>query len=522
MLKALSTPIEFLKHFSKTNRCSWIILFASGMLLTLGFAPFHLPGAAILALSLFYTQIQNSRPRKAFFQGLALGLGMFGLGVSWVSISIHTYGHLALIWSYLVTSIFVLYLALFPALCSLIFRFLTFPGLSLFGKTVLFSSLWCLTEYLRANFLTGFPWLLLGFGQIDTPLQYLLPITGLYGLSFFAILAAAWLSQAVQKNQSSFWLLGFTLVLITPAGIKHQSWTELSKTPLSVGVIQANLSMRDKWDETVFWSILEHYQQNIQTLIGKKQIIVLPESAIPLPSSYIPEWLLDLNHQAKKQGSAILFGIPEEIRLSSEDSTPHPETFYNSLASIGVASGIYHKQHLVPFGEYVPAIFNSILARLNLVMSNMQAGQTNQPLVSALGHSFASLICYELAYPQLLRQQLPTAQWIVSISDDGWFGHSLASYQHLQMAQALSIMSGRFQIVANNDGLSSIINPEGRFVQSLPAFTTGILEGNIYPAQGATPWTLWGDAPILSLALVFVLYSLIKQLQHKKMPRHTD
>ena len=122
---------------------------------------------------------------------------------------------------------------------------------------------------------------------------------------------------------------------------------------------------------------------------------------------------------------------------------------------------------------------------------------------------FATLICYELAYPNLLRQQLPQAQWIVSLSDDGWFGHSLASYQHLQMAQALSILTSRYQIVANNDGLSSIITPTGIVSHSLPAFTSGILEGNIHPSHGSTPWVRWGDWPIIGLCIAILCAHLV-------------
>lgn len=495
------------------RKYTWMWLILTGMLLPLGFAPFHFPGAAILGIALFYYQIQNTRPQQAFLQGLALGLGLFGLGISWVSISIHAYGHLANLYAYLITGLFVFYLALFPALCGFLFRALC-PSEHKHNhckQILLFSSLWCLTEYLRANLMTGFPWLLLGFGQIDTPLKYLLPITGVYGISFLTVLAACCLTHAIQRNTSAriAWLLGFVLILLTPESLKHISWSQLEKNPLSVGVIQANLSMRDKWDETLFWKIINHYQQAIQPLLGKKQIIILPEAAIPLPAGYLQDFLTSLHQQAKNNQSAILFGIPEEIK-------PEKIYFYNTLSTLGQAKGVYRKQHLVPFGEYIPYYLAPLLRKLNLVMSDMQAGDPKQPLASVRHHPFASLICYELAYPSLLRQQLPRAQWIVSLSDDGWFGHSLASYQHLQMAQALSILTSRYQIVANNDGLSSIITPQGLLQHTLPAFSAGILEGNIYPAQGTTPWVKWGDTPILSFCALMGAIGLVKRMRLTK------
>lgn len=496
---------EFLKNSSRTQYIAWLLLAATGMLLPLGFAPFHLPGAAILGLAMFYKQIQTSNPKKAFFQGLVFGIGLFGLGVSWVSISIHTYGHLPLFLAYLITTGFVLYLALFPALCACLFRALCYPSLSTPSKVFLWSSLWCVTEYLRAIFFTGFPWLSLGFGQIDTPLRYLLPITGIYGLSFFAVLAAACLNYAISKKYKTAWLLSFVLLLILPESLRSLQWSKPAPNPLTVGVVQANISMRDKWDETVFWQIMEHYQDAIQQLMGKKQIILLPESAFPMPAEYIQDYLTDLDIQAKKTETALLLGIPEAVPVAPQHSEATSELFYNTLSTLGSATGVYRKQHLVPFGEYIPNFFARMLLNMNLISSDMQAGSAHQSLVRAHNRPFATLICYELAYPQLLREQLPTAQWIISLSDDGWFGHSLASYQHLQMAQALSILTSRYQIVANNDGLSSIITPQGKFSHTLPAFTSGILEGEIYPVQGATPWIKWGDWPILGLCALIIL-----------------
>lgn len=507
MFSTLSAPIEFLKNRFRVKRFAWLLLVCTGMLLPLGFAPFHMPGAAILGISLFYKQIQYSKPRSALFQGLAFGLGYFGLGISWVSISIHTYGHIAFLFAYLITSLLVFYLALFPALCAFVFRFLCTPTLSHFKKAILFTSLWTISEYLRSTCFTGFPWLLLGFGQIDTPLQYALPIFGIYGIGYVAVLAACCLVHAVyqyRKTSQTFpsaWLLSFVLLLTAPTGLKHIQWSTIEEKSWSIGVVQANLSMRDKWDETLFWNIIEHYQDAIQELISKKQIIILPESAIPLPASYIQDFLLDLDQQAKKHHTALLFGIPAEI--NSEKNY-----FYNTLTSLGTASGIYRKQHLVPFGEYIPAFFEHILLKLNLDLSNLRPHHSHQTLVRAHNRPFASLICYELAYPALLRQQLPQAQWIVSLSDDGWFGHSLASYQHLQMAQALSLLTSRYQIVANNDGLSSIITPQGAFTHSLPAFTAGILKGKIHAAHGTTPWVYWGDAPVLGLCILGILFGL--------------
>ena len=181
-----------------------------------------------------------------------------------------------------------------------------------------------------------------------------------------------------------------------------------------------------------------------------------------------------------------------------------------------MAHGNYLKQQLVPFGEYTPAPFEQLSRWLALPAANLKPGHDHQLAVQVGHYSIATLICYELAYPKLLRKQLPQARWVVSISDDGWFGHSLAIYQHLQMAQTLSMQTGRFQVVANNDGLSSVIDAKGQIVASLAAFSAGILKSELYPATGSTPWVNLGDTPILFISALILVLALISRLYTHK------
>jgi len=329
---------------------------------------------------------------------------------------------------------------------------------------------------------------------------------GVFGVSFLTCLAATFLTAGTQSHRvkRSGWIIAFVIILLTPYVLKNKTWSSISPEPISVGVIQANLSMRDKWDESLFWALLDKYKHGIDHLIGNKQLIVMPESAIPLPAHYISDVLNEIHETAKRADSAILFGIPQP---TSQDET----SYYNTISSLGTAEGSYLKQQLVPFGEFIPSPLARMMEGLSIPIANLKPGLNNQPLIRVQNYPIATLICYELAYPQLLRKQLPRAEWIVSISDDGWFGHSLAMYQHLQMAQALSMLTGRFQIVANNDGLSSIIDAQGNITNSLPAFRSGILEGTIHSATGSSPWIYLGDFPVLFLSLFVFLYGIWKQ-----------
>ncbi|MFA5959204.1 MAG: apolipoprotein N-acyltransferase [Tatlockia sp.] len=485
-------------------------VFLFGLLLPLSFAPFHLPGAAILGLALFYAEL-NRGAGHAFSKGLFFGLGFFGFGTSWVFVSIHEYGHLNWVISTLITLLFLLYLSLFIAGMSYSYKKIATPKGNLLN-CALFSALWVLFEYFRATFLSGFPWVLIGVGQFDAPVKSLLPVIGVYGVGFLTCFSAALLVYSLQGKTKTRRLsfLAFILLLLAPALLTH-SFAKISKTPVTVGVIQANLSMRNKWDEQLFWQLLARYKQKTEQLLGT-QLIVMPESAIPVPPSYVDTFLNDLHDKAKKAGSAIMLGIPTP--------TTEEENFYfNALISLGKAKGAYLKQHLVPFGEYIPRPFQQLGHWLALPDANLVAGKSNQLLVKVHNHPIATLICYELAYGEILRKQLPKAEWIVSISDDGWFGHSLAMYQQVQMAQVRSLETARYQVVANNDGLSSVINTEGEIVSYLPAFEEGILLGEIFPATGVTPWVSFGNAPALLFCALFILLYPIYYLIMQKLVR---
>lgn len=484
--------------------------FFYGLLLPLAFAPFHIPGFAILSLGLFYFELNKTAATTHFFtgfrQGLAYGLGFFGLGTSWIYVSIHDYGHLVSPLSALITLLFILYLSLFPAIMAGTYKYLRLRPYSLFS-VFSFAALWTLSEYSRAIVLTGFPWLLVGTGQIDAPTRSLLPLIGVYGVTFITCIAAGILILAFKQSRQQRLLpvISLVFILVAPTFI-HQSKESLpTATPISIGVVQSNISMRDKWDEQLFWQLLKQNQKHIQQLLGT-QLIVLPEAAIPLPASYIQDTLQQMSNEARLAGSALLIGIPETTE--SDDTS-----FYNSLIALGQAKGTYLKQHLVPFGEYIPKPLHFITQQLNLPDPNMHPGEVNQKLIKVHHIPIATLICYELAYGNLLREQLPKAQFIVSISDDGWFGHSLAMYQHLQIAQVQSIQTARYQVVANNGGLSSVIDSEGNLIASLAPFTTGVLKATLIPKSTMTPWVKFGDVPALFCAGLISLLCLAPRLR---------
>lgn len=476
--------------------------FLLGALLPLGFAPFSYTLVLWLALLLFYIYLEKN-PRSDFKSGYIFGMGLNLVGTSWIYHSIHEYGHLHPLFSAIITFLFILYVALFYGLFSFTYQRLK-SGVAEGIRPLLFASCWCLAEYFRAHCFGGFPWLILGFSSLTTPFAPLLPWLGIYGPGFvictaMGYLAIAIMHQGLKRLYGTIGIMLFMLPALLPLPFEEET-----PKPLSVSIIQGNIKSPDKWDEQLFWQELNRYMKAILHNLAPHQLIILPEAAITVPQSYVHDDLHRLDAIARKKQSAILLGIPK--------SSDQENNYYNTMLALGLAKGQYFKQQLVPFGEYIPQFFLPIIERLGFPIVNMIPGDEHQAPIEVMGQKIASLICYELAYPEHLRHQLPQGEWIVSISDDGWFGHSLALYQHLQMAQVFSFMAHRDQVFVNNNGLSSIINANGEIVMKLPTWKRQELHGQINAHQQITAWMKWGDQPILLSSLFICLLVIFEKI----------
>lgn len=475
--------------------------FFYGALIPFGFAPFSYAFVIWIALLCFYLYLEH-HPFLDFKSGYLFGIGLNLVGTSWIYHSIHEYGHLQPLFSAIITFLFILYVAFFYGVFSLAYQRLK-SGLHESLRPLLFASCWCLAEYFRAHCFGGFPWLILGFSAVGTPLAPLLPWFGIYAPDFVIALAMGYFAIAISNTgfKRLYGIIGIMLFGL-PACF-HLPTPQAYKQGVFVHIIQGNVKTQDKWDEQFFWQATHYYMKAIVKNLAPQKLIILPEAAITVPQSYVHDELQQLHQLAKKHKSAILLGIPK--------SSDNENDFYNSMLGLGLAQGQYYKQQLVPFGEYIPHLLLPIIERLGFPVVNMIQGDPHQESMKVFGQNIVSLICYELAYPEHLRHQLPQGEWIVSMSDDGWFGHSFALYQHLQMAQAFSLMSHRDQVFVNNNGLSSIINAQGKIIAKLPAWKTQQLQGQITPHQQTTPWMKWGDGPILLCCIFIILLFILEK-----------
>ena len=471
------------------------LLAAAGALVTLSFAPWNLWPMALPALAwLALMQFRPKSPRHHFHNALLFALGMFGTGVSWIYVSINTYGESAAPLAGLLMAIFVGFLALVFALPWLAWRhFQARPA----ALPLAFAALWTLTEALRGWLLTGFPWLFIGHAHALSPPSGWLPIGGALAASFLV----AWFGGAfaqlfrpgLRSSGGGHLLLGLVFVAGGLA-LDQVEWTT-GLDQRSVSLVQPAIPLEDKWDANL-------RETNLQKLIDLAEphwdvdLMVWPEAALPVNFSGDGELLNQLHDRAARQATALLTG-----RLAF---SPFERSFYNSLIGLGDGGGEYSKRRLVPFGEYVPLEkqLRGLIAFFDMPMSNLSAGDEQQSLLRARALDIAPAICYEIAFAWQTARDARHAQLILTVSNDSWFGDSIGPWQHLQLAQVRAAENRKPVLRGTNSGITALIDARGQLTHVAPQFSATVLQGTTQPRVGNTPFAAWGHLPVLLLCLL--------------------
>lgn len=381
-----------------------------------------------------------------------------------------------------------------------------------------FPALWVLFEWIRSWFLSGFPWLFLGISQLSSPLRGFAPIVGEYGLSFLVVFTSSLLVLAYIQRTKIFSVLIAMLVIIllwiSGTLLAKISWTKITDNPIAVALIQGNIPQQMKWDPEYLDTTLQRYF-DLSKNQWHNQIVIWPEAAIPTLYQYAKDYFDQLALIAKKNNSTLITGIPVKDGFY----------YYNGIIALGTGQGIYYKRHLVPFGEYVPfdRWLRGIIGFFDIPMSNFAAGSANQGNLQAAGLTIAPFICYEIAYPELVLAALPTANLLLTVSNDAWFGHSFASAQHLQIAQLRALETGRYHLFSNNTGVSAVIAPDGTIQAATPAFQTTVLTNSIMKMTGATPLVWLGLTPILgAMAGLLLLAFFLEKRNIRKILKNME
>jgi apolipoprotein N-acyltransferase len=473
---------------------------AAGAATVLGFAPFSLFPIAVVSLAILIETLHRGSPRSGFWRGYAFGLGLLGFGVFWIRISLNEFGNMDAWLANGLMVLFVAAMALYYGLAGWLTRRLA-SGCPWATSLLLLPGLYVLLEWLRGWLFTGFPWLNLGYTQIQGPLAGFAPIAGVYGLSLLTALSGGLLWGLVRWGGSArIWAgAGLVALWLSGAGLQRLKWTEPAGEPFAATVVQANIPQATKWDPEARLGIMESYVDLTLAHLDS-ELILWPETAIPDFLHEVRGPLIEpLAERARREGIEIALGIPV-----LEEETGR---YYNGLVSIGSREDLYAKRHLVPFGEFMP--FKSWLGPLvhafEVPMSDFSRGDGAQPLLRVGNRIAGASICYEDAFPAELIQALPEAQFLINVSNDAWFGDSLAPHQHLEIARMRALETGRFLVRATNTGISAVIDHLGRVLVEVPSFVRGAVTAPVTPRAGATPYVLVGNWLAIGLALVLVV-----------------
>ena len=484
----------------RVSPLSWRLLGAllAGMLMVPAFAPFGLFWLAPLSLLALLALLRDCSPRQAVVIGYAFGLGYFGAGVYWVYISMHTFGGAPALLAAVMTVALIACLAIYPALVALLLaRF--WPRQGPLRHLLVFPVLWTLAEWLRGWLFSGFGWLAAGYSQIDTPLAGFAPLGGVLLMSLLLALSAGllWQLWLWRARWAMLLVAGGMLALVWAGGalLERVQWSQPVSEPLSVALVQGNVSQDKKWLPSMRRPTLERYRELTLSHLDR-DLIVWPEAALPVLLNHVPGPYLDgLQGALDEHGSELLMGIlKRDYDLDVE---------YNTIMAMGEPAQFYYKHHLVPFGEFfpVPAFVRRQLALLNLPYTGFERGEWRQPPLEVAGVSVAASICYEDLFGSWFAQTVPGSQLLVNVSNDAWFGESIAPAQHLQIARMRSLENSRMMLRATNTGITAIIGTRGEILARLGQFETGVLTGEVVAHEGLTPYTRWRNLPLLLLLL---------------------
>lgn len=482
----------------------------SGSLLPLAFAPFNNSFLALISLCiLFLTLYQAKHPLQAAALGLCFGFFFFGIGVSWVYISIHTFGNVPVWLASLITIMMIVALAFFPATFAYVsarwFR-QNIWYYTLFAMPVL----WVIWEWLRSWLFTGFPWLFVGYSQLDTALAGFAPLAGIYGVSFLVALCAGILLLILlhPKYKIKFaGLLLLAIVWLSTAIINHHPWTRFTRRPIDSYLVQGNIPQSIKWDPQLTLNTLDIYMRMTQRIWRiphhAPQLIIWPEAAIPALLQQVEPYIVKLNDLATTHNSTIITGIPLYSATTKQ--------FFNAMISVGLYHNTYIKRHLVPFGEYMPLknLLAPLLTFWQIPMSDFSAGSLHQSAFIVNNLRIAPFICYEVAYPRLVLNDAYHSQFLLTITDDSWFGRSIAAAQQLQIGAMRALETGRFELAASNNGITAVINPFGKIIKQLPMDNRSILATRIYAAYGITPLMRIGYTKVLMLLVLWLILPVL-------------
>lgn len=481
-----------------------------GALCVFAFAPFEFYPVSFLSLFGLLFLIRNTAVKSAITIGFSFGLGLYLAGVSWVYVSLATYGGMPLWMGSIAVLGFASLLAVFPALACGLSSYLANSNER--RLLLIFPFIWVITEWCKSWVLTGFPWLDIGYTQTPSWLFAWAPVGGIYLVSFAVLMLVALILYAYSARSITC-SVGLLILLICSFTLQQKQWVTPVGKPLNVAVVQGNIPIESKWSDSALQPTLSLYRELSEQLVKEHgaELIVWPETALPL---YVSQTDANFWQSISPAGSAVLAGM-----LDHDD-----DNGYNAAALSCVAGSaeeretlqVYRKRHLVPFGEYQPLkwLFGWVLEYLNLPMSDFAGWSSHQSLNCGDRIRIGLSICYEDAFSNEYRRFLGDATMLVNISEDAWFGDSLAPHQRTQFAQMRARELGRPMVRSANSGPSLFIDHNGKVLDTTDQFVVAAKSHAIQATTGETPFSRFGSW-IVWLSLSVLLVSAVSRVVKK-------
>ena len=493
-----------------TSVLPYALSLLAGAALPLAFAPFGWFWLAPLSYAVLLYVWKDVPSGRAFGLGFVYGCASFGGGTYWTYIAVREMGGAPIAVALFLTIGLTCVCAAFIGAAG----FIAARGFRTSGaaaRLVTLPALFVLCEWARGWMFTGFGWLSAGYSQTSSWLMGYAPVLGLHAMSWavlvtagaFVVLFETAMSGRAPRNYAGAFAAVLVVAVVWAGGLAARShrWTTPQAREISVALLQGAVAQELKWKPEQLTDTLKLYARLTAQNLGT-DLIVWPEAAVPTLIEYVGDYVDDIRKASAERGSTVLLGI---LRTDPES---HGDQ--NVLVALTQPKQTYVKRHLVPFGEYfpVPPFIRSWMRLMNLPYTDITAGAPNQPLIDAAGQQIAVTICYEDVFGAEQLRYLPAATLLVDVSNDAWFGDSIAPHQHLQIAQVRAAEAGRYLLRATNTGVTAVVDDAGRVEATLPQFEPAVLKATVRGFEGATPYARVGNWAVVLLAIGAVLARL--------------